>query len=1026
MLVASPLTATVSKNSSSASNRNAIMSQHRPMSKSVSPSIPSRRIRRGMTLGTAVLTRSLSVKDIGYYSPPILTPSSPGILPPVPPIPEGLRINTAKNQTKGSSTHDLPEKIDDVTTPPAIRAESTHNDSSCTSKDATPRQNKSHKKAAPKPAVQSSALKSEVPLATTEEPKEKKSLTREERLDLILENLTGKGTCVKKGYLRSLYTPKLSLSFGLAKEEAVELYYELHGNGPKKIIFIMGMICTSIYWQLQINHFASLPEYQVCIFDNRGTGRSSAFIGSLSISQMAQDTLNLLDHLGWKENVHVVGVSMGGMIAQKMCTMTEDTYATQVSPKPTEDLDSTEIDANANAGDEDSDNEESDHDADTNVPYTPISATTPMIFDFADLENTRNRRSWTPPRFASIVIVDSWHTASLAFPTAKEIKFFFNILSALRRDPRPLLDLAFPKKWVSQEFNQSILGPKICPESIIDEKDPISIYNVMEVLFTHFEALASGLSDIADPIEAKLATPDHAISEPKKRKGSDPTLRTNMFTNVKLLVRKTKTYYNSSHDDRPASPIQRASSEPIMALPRTTLNSVSEDTDTLEKDALPTPHESSLSNDIADGSHISFDGEDLNSSHMQLRSESKSHHRHGSFKKLLGGGWIKSLFHSHGHHQNEKDRSGAEDTKKTRTLTFSQRRQGQKHKRTKSDGVKNSKVTGSKDDSNKPYKSDPADIDQFLACFCHRLDAKTVRSLPLRHPRTRFLVIHGRKDRVIRPMCGKIMARLLRCPMVWIEDSGHMPLIDASRSFNAILQGWVEQEPWLMCAPDKTCILAEKRTTPTPQQASKSGPPGMGYPRKDSKDSVKPAHIAPIEAKLPLTFDEATDMYKMATSLKPGNLVKPRRPSVATTKSSSTLIGNNNTYHSTNAYCEWHGETLGLNIDKDIKIRLYHLQHEKASSSAPSTFTSTTAESIRHKQERRSSFWQSSFSILRPSTARNNGSSSGSNYSSANSTMVNSASIETPPVPLTNDRAYPPALYQKRKSSFPRLAMLKT
>lgn len=33
---------------------------------------------------------------------------------------------------------------------------------------------------------------------------------------------------------------------------------------------------------------------------------------------MAIDALELLDHFGWKENVHLVGISMGGMISLEM------------------------------------------------------------------------------------------------------------------------------------------------------------------------------------------------------------------------------------------------------------------------------------------------------------------------------------------------------------------------------------------------------------------------------------------------------------------------------------------------------------------------------------------------------------------------------------------------------------------------------------------------------------------------------------------------------------------------------------
>lgn len=53
-----------------------------------------------------------------------------------------------------------------------------------------------------------------------------------------------------------------------------QLYYEIHGNGPEKILFIMGLNSSAFSWFAQIAHFGKLPGYTSLAFDNRGVGSS--------------------------------------------------------------------------------------------------------------------------------------------------------------------------------------------------------------------------------------------------------------------------------------------------------------------------------------------------------------------------------------------------------------------------------------------------------------------------------------------------------------------------------------------------------------------------------------------------------------------------------------------------------------------------------------------------------------------------------------------------------------------------------
>jgi 3-oxoadipate enol-lactonase len=94
----------------------------------------------------------------------------------------------------------------------------------------------------------------------------------------------------------------------------IELYYEEHGHGDP-LLCIMGFATDSTGWLLQTPAFAE--HHRTIIFDNRGVGRSAKPTGAYTIHEMADDAVGLLDHLKI-DRTHVLGLSMGGMIAQEL------------------------------------------------------------------------------------------------------------------------------------------------------------------------------------------------------------------------------------------------------------------------------------------------------------------------------------------------------------------------------------------------------------------------------------------------------------------------------------------------------------------------------------------------------------------------------------------------------------------------------------------------------------------------------------------------------------------------------------
>jgi 3-oxoadipate enol-lactonase len=101
---------------------------------------------------------------------------------------------------------------------------------------------------------------------------------------------------------------------GKVRTNGQELYFEVHGEGPP-LVLVMGIGYDATLWTL-----AQVPAlsrmFQVVIFDNRDVGRSSIATGPYSIADMADDVVGLLDALQI-ERAHLLGLSMGGMIAQE-------------------------------------------------------------------------------------------------------------------------------------------------------------------------------------------------------------------------------------------------------------------------------------------------------------------------------------------------------------------------------------------------------------------------------------------------------------------------------------------------------------------------------------------------------------------------------------------------------------------------------------------------------------------------------------------------------------------------------------
>ncbi|MGZ8631832.1 MAG: alpha/beta fold hydrolase [Actinomycetota bacterium] len=95
----------------------------------------------------------------------------------------------------------------------------------------------------------------------------------------------------------------------------IEINYRTEGDGPETIVLVNGLADDLETWAFQMDDFLG-AGYRVVRFDNRGVGKTSKPEGPYTSRQLADDTKALVDELGLS-GFHMIGVSMGGMIAQE-------------------------------------------------------------------------------------------------------------------------------------------------------------------------------------------------------------------------------------------------------------------------------------------------------------------------------------------------------------------------------------------------------------------------------------------------------------------------------------------------------------------------------------------------------------------------------------------------------------------------------------------------------------------------------------------------------------------------------------
>ena len=105
---------------------------------------------------------------------------------------------------------------------------------------------------------------------------------------------------------------------------APRLALDMAGSGPL-VLLMHGIGGNRSNWTDQVEALAG--SFTAVAWDARGYGDSDDYEGALDFGDFARDALRVLDRFGARR-AHLVGLSMGGRIAQDFCARFPDRVAT--------------------------------------------------------------------------------------------------------------------------------------------------------------------------------------------------------------------------------------------------------------------------------------------------------------------------------------------------------------------------------------------------------------------------------------------------------------------------------------------------------------------------------------------------------------------------------------------------------------------------------------------------------------------------------------------------------------------------